>query len=237
MLGRYRGGANRWLEEVISNLEYRFGIKANREHIVSFEQNDQLRGLEFLSELIDSAINHQPLNLQYRTYNGKETNVVIHPYHVKQYNNRWFLFGLEQTPNGDWIANRPLDRIVKFSIANVPFIPNTSIDFTKHFDDVVGVTIPEDSVSKETVVLKFDAERFPYVVSKPIHHSQKILSMEDCTLQIEVRPNKELESVIFSYFPHVEVIAPASLREEFKEKIVNNLKKYMSVQKDCTDEK
>ena len=26
MLGRYRGGANRWLEEVISNLEFRFGI-------------------------------------------------------------------------------------------------------------------------------------------------------------------------------------------------------------------
>ena len=72
MLGRYRGGANRWLEEVISNLEYRFGIKANREHIVSFEQNDQLRGLEFLSELIDSAINHQPLNLLYRTYNEKK---------------------------------------------------------------------------------------------------------------------------------------------------------------------
>ena len=91
MLGRYRGGANRWLEEVISNLEFRFGIKTNREHIVSFEQNDQLRGLEFLSELIDSAINHQPLNLLYRTYNGKETTVVIHPYHVKQYNNRWFL--------------------------------------------------------------------------------------------------------------------------------------------------
>ena len=57
MLGRYRGGANRWLEEVISNLELRFGIKTNREHVVAFEQNEQLRGLEFLSELIDSAIN------------------------------------------------------------------------------------------------------------------------------------------------------------------------------------
>lgn len=236
MLGRYRGGANRWLEEVISNLEFRFGIKTNREHIVSFEQNDQLRGLEFLSELIDSAINHQPLNLLYRTYNGKETTVVIHPYHVKQYNNRWFLFGLEQTPIGDRIANRPLDRIVKFSIANVPFIPNTTIDFTTHFDDVVGVSIPEDCVVKETVVLKFAPERFPYAVSKPIHHSQKILSEEDCILQIEVRPNKELESVIFSYFPHVEVLAPASLREEFKEKISKNLKKYTSMQKGCIEE-
>ena len=234
MLGRYRGGANRWLEEVISNLELRFGIKTNREHVVAFEQNEQLRGLEFLSELIDSAINHQPLNLLYRTYNGKETNIVIHPYHVKQYNNRWFLFGLEQTPNGDRIANRALDRIVKFSKANVPFVPNTSIDFSTRFDDVVGVTIPDD-VQKETVVLKFEPDRFPYVVSKPIHHSQKVLSEEDCILQIEVRPNKELESVIFSYFPHVEVLAPASLREEFKEKIASNLKKYTSVQNGRTD--
>jgi len=236
MLGRYRGGANRWLEEVISNLELRFGIKTNREHIVAFEQNDQLRGLEFLSELIDSAINHQPLNLLYRTYNGKETNVVIHPYHVKQYNNRWFLFGLEQTPNGDRIANRALDRIVKFSISNVPFVPNTSIDFSTRFDDVVGVTIPDNDVQKETVVLKFEPDRFPYVVSKPIHHSQKVLNEDECILQIEVRPNKELESVIFSYFPHVEVLEPATLREQFKEKISNNLKKYLSVQKDRTDE-
>ena len=235
MLGRYRGGANRWLEEVISNLELRFGIKTNREHVVAFEQNEQLRGLEFLSELIDSAINHQPLNLLYRTYNGKETNIVIHPYHVKQYNNRWFLFGLEQTPNGDRIANRALDRIVKFSKANVPFVPNTSIDFSTRFDDVVGVTIPDDDVQKETVVLKFEPDRFPYVVSKPIHHSQKVLSEEDCILQIEVRPNIELESVIFSYFPHVEVLAPASLREEFKEKIASNLKKYTSVQNGRTD--
>ena len=199
MLGRYRGGANRWLEEVISNLELRFGIKTNREHVVAFEQNEQLRGLEFLSELI------------------------------------WFLFGLEQTPNGDRIANRALDRIVKFSKANVPFVPNTSIDFSTRFDDVVGVTIPDDDVQKETVVLKFEPDRFPYVVSKPIHHSQKVLSEEDCILQIEVRPNKELESVIFSYFPHVEVLAPASLREEFKEKIASNLKKYTSVQNGRTD--
>ena len=236
MLSRFRDGSrNAWLEEVISNLEFRFGIKTNQEHIVSFEQNGQLRGLEFLSELIDCAINHQPLNLLYRTYNGKETTVVIHPYHVKQYNNRWFLFGLEQTPFEDRIANRPLDRIVKFSLANVPFIPNTTIDFTTYFDDVVGVSIPEDCVGKETVVLKFNPERFPYAVSKPIHHTQKILSEDDCILQIEVRPNKELESVIFSYFPHVEVLAPASLREEFKEKIASNLKKYTSVQNGRTD--
>lgn len=236
MLARFRDGSkNAWLEEVISNLEFRFGIKANRENVVSFEQNDQLRGLEFLSELIDYAINHQPLNLHYKTYSGKEINVVIHPYHLKQYNNRWFLFGLEQSPYGDRISNRALDRIVKFSKSNVAFIPNTTIDFSKYFDDVVGVTIPDVSTQKEKIVLKFDADRFPYVVSKPIHHSQTVINQEECIIQIQVCPNNELYSCIFSFFPQVEVLQPTWLREDFQKKIAENLKKYLSMQKDCTN--
>ena len=46
MLARFRGTAtNVWLEEVISNLEYRFGLKSNAEHLVSFEQNEHLKGV------------------------------------------------------------------------------------------------------------------------------------------------------------------------------------------------
>ena len=41
MLSRYRGiPSHAWLEEVISNLEYRFGVKANSENVVAFEQNE-----------------------------------------------------------------------------------------------------------------------------------------------------------------------------------------------------
>ena len=58
---------------------------------------------------------------------------------------------------------------------------------------------------------------------------QKILSEEDCILQIEVRPNKEFESVVFSYFPDVVVVQPEWLRDEFQKKIKDNLKKYSSV--------
>ena len=94
MLGRFRGvPSNAWLEEVISNLEYRFGVKANTENVVAFEQNELLKGLEFLGELIDSALQHQPLLILYKTFTGNERQSVIHPYHLKQYNNRWFLMG------------------------------------------------------------------------------------------------------------------------------------------------
>lgn len=237
MLSRYRGiPANAWLEEVISNLEYRFGVKSNSENVVAFEQVEQLKGLEFLSDLIDAAVAHQPLMVHYCTYAGKEKESVLHPYHVKQYNNRWFLFGLEETSHGSRIANRPLDRIVKFSKADVKFIPNTEVDFKKHFQDVVGVTIPDDSVKLETVLLRFDKDRFPYVVSKPIHHSQTIADEEQHLIKIQVRPNKELEAMLLSFGPQVEILQPEWLRAQFSEKIKEYLKIYSSVQKDCTME-
>ena len=66
MLARFRGTAtNVWLEEVISNLEYRFGLKSNAEHLVSFEQNEQLKGVEHLADIIDATINHQTLDIVY----------------------------------------------------------------------------------------------------------------------------------------------------------------------------
>ena len=239
MLGKYRGVAgNAWLEEVISNLEYRFGIKSNKENVVSFEQNEMLKGIEHLSELIDSAVNHQPLQISYRSYKGKERTVIVHPYHLKQYNNRWFLFGLEENKQyGNRITNMALDRIVSYSHpADVAFIPNDDIDFSTHFNDVIGVTIPNDHPEPEKVVLKFDEKRFPYIVSKPLHTSQEVISEEEHTLSIKVRPNKELEAAIFSFGNQVEVLEPLWLRQQFAEKIAENYKKYFSVQIIRTEE-
>ena len=238
MLGRFRGGpSNAWLEEVISNLEYRFGVKTNKENVVAFEQNELLKGLEFLGELIDSALNHQPLNILYLTFSGAERSSIIHPYHVKQFNNRWFLIGLLQGEHGNILTNKALDRIVKFSRANVDFIPNMDIDFNEFFKDVVGVTIPEDHPEVENVVLKFDAARFPYVINKPIHHSQIVLDEKEHTIQLAVRPNKELEARIFSYGNQVEVLEPSWLREQIFEKFKQIVEIYSTVQKDRTIQK
>lgn len=235
MLGRFRGVSSKaWLEEVISNLEYRFGVKPNTENIVSFDQNELLKGLEFLGELIDSAMNHQPLSVLYCTFAGKETQTIIHPYHIKQFNNRWFLIGLQENEQGNYITNKALDRIIKFSRANVPFIPNKDIDFNEYFKNIIGVTIPEDYPEVENVILRFNAARFPYVVNKPIHSSQIVIDEENYTIQLSVRPNKELEARIFSYGNQVEVLEPHWLRQQIAMKFQEISKIYSSVKIDCT---
>ena len=236
MLGKYRGiPANAWIEEVISNLEYRFGIKANSENLISFEQNEQLKGLNFLSDIIDATINHQPLNIDYCTFKGNKIKMVIHPYYVKQYNGRWFLFGLDD--GYDRIANVALDRIQHINNASTAFKKNDSADFETYFDDIIGVTIPGEDVKKESVILRFTKERFPYVVSKPIHQSQRIIEGEDYEVEIQVKPNRELYQQIFSFIPDVEVISPQWLRVEIIEKMKKNLRKYSTMQNDRIDEK
>ena len=238
MLGRYRGiPSNAWLEEVISKLECRFDVKPNSDSVIEFEQNEQLKGLEFLSGLIDATVNHQPISLTYRSFKGTEQTTLIHPYYLKQFNNRWFLFGLEvKEQYVNRITNRALDRIVRFVVrTDVPFIPNESTDFKQYFSDIVGVTVPDEHLTPEKVVLKFDEKRFPYVVSKPIHNTQEIVDESEHTLSIMVRPNKELEAQIFSFGPQVEVLEPEWLRKQIAEKIAGIVKKYSYGKKDCTE--
>lgn len=234
MLSRFRGSAtNIWLEEVISNLEYRFGLKSNTEHLVSFEQNEQLRGIEHLANIIDATVNHQSLEIAYLTFRGSEIKMIVHPYYVKQYNGRWFLYGLNEELNR--ISNLALDRIQHYRKSEKPFKKNKDYDFSTYFDDVIGATIPNDGVKKETIGLRFSENRFPYVISKPIHKSQEIIDEEKCVVEIQVRPTRELDQQIFSFIPDVEVLYPEWYRQHICEKIEENFKKYLSVKKDCTD--
>lgn len=232
MLGRYRGlPSNVWLEGVISNLECRFGVKPKSDNVIEFEQNERLKGLEFLSVLIDVTIAHQTLKLTYRTYNGREQTTLFYPYYIKQYNSRWFVFGLERTDkHGEMIANKALDRIVGFEVlAEEPFVPNDKVDFKQFFNDIVGVTIPNEYQTPEEVVLKFDENRFPYIVSKPLHRTQVVVDEVEHTISIVVRPNKELISQILSFGCHVEVLSPQWLRQQIADNIALSAKKYSSL--------
>lgn len=233
MLSRYRGiPTNAWLEEVISNLEYRFGVKANSENLIAFEQNDMLKGLEHLAGIIDATINHQTLEIAYQSYWGEKRNIVVYPYYVKQYNGRWFLFGLNDEKGR--IESYALDRIESYASGTKPFVENATTDFASYFDDVIGVSVPYGDVATEEVVLRFSPQRFPYVLSKPIHSSQRVLS-EPNTVSIHVKPNRELSQQILSFIPDVEVLSPEWLRNEIRDKLKDNLQKYLSMHEDCTD--
>lgn len=213
-----------WLYEVMPRLEEMISMNHDEKShpIMGFDQNIYLKGIEeYLPTLFHAIKSKTVLKIEYRTYNDIKYNWTIHPYYLKQYNNRWFLLGLNEK---GLIANLAIDRIESINPALIPYIPNEEIDFDEYFDDIIGVTFDRRHENKTKILLQFDERRWPYIVSKPLHHSQ--INKGDRTIELNVRINKELISQILSYGNQVTVISPEELRMEIKEIYQQALNKY-----------
>ena len=234
-LTRFRGLPQYlWIEEVITNLEYRFNLDGKSVGLVCFDQNPLLKGLEYLGPIIDAATARKVLKINYHTYKngGRDMDFIIHPYYLKQYNNRWFAFGRNDA-TGE-ITNLALDRIKAITpMPEVEYYLNTEIDFDHHFDDVVGATVHRHKAA-ETIMLRATPSRYPYLESKPLHPSQRVVDRKQCIFSITVRPNLELEQQILSFGPDLEVLAPEDFRAQVAEKVKKLYNLYANVQTDCT---
>ena len=220
-----------WVEELLTNLRLRFGLRGIETNCIGFQQNRDMKGLRYLSILIDCVIKRQPITIDYRPFGRDTTKWNIHPYYLKQYNNRWFLLGYN--PEYEDLSIVAIDRIEGVTYWEEPFKRNLDFNFDAYFRDIIGVSI-EKSKGIEHIRLKFSKERLPYVISKPIHFSQELENEEDGIISIDVIPNKELLSELIWFRDDVEVLSPESLRTEIKEKISNMYKKYFGVKYDCT---
>ena len=215
MLNRYKGMPHfEWMEEILSKLEDSFHLKGNTDCVIGFDQNIDLKGIEFISPLFEAIVEKQVLNIQYQSFKSSTSQEsIVHPYFLKQYNNRWFLFGLTTTRNQ--ITNFALDRIVSITQTVIPYIPKpTTLDFDTYFEDVVGVTIPKGKTI-EKIVLQFAPERYPYICNKPLHPTQHCYDSEH-KITIEVMPNNELISLILSFGSQVKVLEPQHIVDKIK---------------------
>lgn len=226
-LSRLEGlSGEHWIEELLTNLRYRFGVKSGDNKVIEFEQNTELKGLRYLQDLINVTIKQIPINITYKAF-GKNSEVwTIHPYYLKQYNNRWYLLGYNEKYSD--LSIIPLDRIEGMETTDKKFIRNKDIDFSRYFRNIVGVSMEKEK-DVQQVRLKFDEKRFPYIISKPIHHSQIVEDEEQHIISLNVIPNKELISQIIWFGEDVEVLSPDWLREEIKKKISLMYKKYFVV--------
>lgn len=161
-----------WVDNVMQSLEYRFKLHGQADNIMGFEQCENLRGAEFLSMFVDAILNRKVLLVTYSTFSiGHICKWTLHPYYLKQYNSRWFLFAFN--PDFGALTNAPLDRITSAEVVeDIVFIPS-KIDFDHYFDNIIGVTLPHNNEKCEVseVILRFSKTRFPYVITKPLHPS------------------------------------------------------------------
>ncbi len=215
-----------WVNEIVTKINNGFEMQDNTSSIISFDSNQYLKGIEHLGELFNAINSSKAIKMVYRPFKSDhDIDLVLHPYYLKQYNNRWFLFGLNDKYKS--ISNMALDRIVSFETITLKFIKNKSINFNEYFEDIIGVTMP-DKGKLVKIELLFTNEEAPYVLTKPIHGSQKKKKHDEngLILTIEVIPNIEFEKLILSFGDKVKVISPKKISDLFKSKYISASKLY-----------
>jgi predicted DNA-binding transcriptional regulator YafY len=227
-LSRFKGMPQfEWMEEITTRLDAGLGLSHVPKQIIEFEQNKYLKGLEFISTLYDAIVYEKVLHLSYKSFKSEEIHsFTFHPYYLKQYNNRWFVFGF--TSEFSTISNFALDRIIELEENNtIEYFPNNSINFEDYFEDVIGVTVKENGPI-ERIDLEIDNSLFPYIQSKPLHDSQKVVNRTEnsTTIRLELQINYELITSLFSFGSRIKVIQPDLLKEEMIQRANSILKNY-----------
>lgn len=214
-----------WVQEIIPLLKSKFGLVPQQQEIIRFENNAELKGLDLIGPLFNAITNKRVLKVIYKDFkNAEPYEITFHPYYLKQYNNRWFVFGLHQEKDvPTW--NLALDRIEELAEIPARYQPS-SMDWDGYFYDIIGVSRPKDQLPIE-IQLQFSSSVAPYVVTKPIHPTQKHrTTASGLDVRIKVIPNYELQQLILSFGEQVQVLAPESLRQEILNRIAGAIAQY-----------
>ncbi|WP_341228438.1 WYL domain-containing protein [uncultured Arcticibacterium sp.] len=209
-----------WIHELVPKLQQGISPEQTSPTIIEFDNNHYLKGIEYLGTLHNAIFYKKVLSISYQPFeNELPFDIIIHPYFLKQYNNRWFLFGYNpERQIYNW--NLAIDRISSIVETKSKYHENTKINWSEYFDDIIGVTKPVEGLL-ENVILHFTGKTGKYMETKPIHGSQKSSWLENQTLEVrlEVIINYELERLILSYADSVVVIQPESLAQTVKERL------------------
>ena len=212
------------LDEIVPVMEDKLGVKDLNKNFISYGDNIDYKGYSHIGRLRKAIQDKLVLEIEYKPFNKPKSIVKLHPYHIKGFNNRYFLFGLNKESDFEF-DNLALDRIEKISASKEEYV-ESDIKWDEYFDDFVGVSNNE-KVPVEKIKLNFTANRYPYVITKPLHSSQVTPKNEpEGIVLLKVKVNRELKQMLYGFGSDVEVLEPASLREEMKEEAEKMLSNY-----------
>jgi predicted DNA-binding transcriptional regulator YafY len=230
MLKQFKGFSHfRELEGMVQKLEdHVYSQQSATNPVIDFEKNDNLKGLEYLDPIYQTIIKQEPIDITYQSFKARKASTfTFHPYLLKEFRNRWFVIGKrDREPT---ILNLALDRIIDI-------IPNEEViyqlgdfDSESYFKNVIGVSV-SNNVETQSVVLFVNHKHAPYILTKPLHHSQKVIQKDHygVTISLDVQLNFELEKEILSYGEAVRVLAPNRLKRNIRERLENANENYQS---------
>lgn len=190
------------------------------------DHNEYVGGLSYLTPLFNAIQYNNVLKIGYKPFDEDAMDLVFHPQYLKQYNNRWYIFGVEQN-HQDQIWNLALDRIESLATTKDYTYIKLDVDWNEYFEDIIGVT-NLDNAPVEKIHFLVHGKTAHYLYTKPLHGSQHSKWIDENTLDVtlNVKINFELTRTLLSYAPYITILEPQSLIDTHKESLQKALEQY-----------
>jgi hypothetical protein len=197
--------------------------KNNALSFVEFENKAAIESIPNFKIVLNAIQQQLPITFNHNSfYHLKQSIYTLKPYFLKQYQNRWYVIG--ETEKG--YRTFGIDRIENIKLGTKKFNPKTE-EAKDKFRNVIGLNYVDHKL--ETIKLSFDISQKPYLLSLPLHRSQKEINPDNGkTFDIELRihPNFEFRQLVLKYGSLVKVVEPKWLAEEIKEELRKGFERY-----------
>ncbi len=208
----------------IDKIVDRVSIASNPEeegvgNFVQFESPIVVGGNEYLPILFEAIKNNLLVEFDYASFvTGKLKSRKVTPLLLKEYRNRWYLISFDHAKED--IITFALERLSNLNVTQDHGARPMSFNPEHYFEYAFGITANNKSLP-ETVVLKSDKIAAKYIISQPFHKTQKVVKegKNRTTFELRIMISEEFIRTLLSYGGEIEVVAPASLREEIAKRV------------------
>ena len=200
-----------------------FKEKNNALSFVEFENKAAVETLPNFKTILTAIQKQLPITFKhYSFYHLKEESYTLKPYFLKQYQNRWYVIG--ETEKG--YRTFGIDRIDTIIQGTKKFKSKTE-EAKDRFSHVIGLNYADHPLEK--IKLSFHSSQKPYLISLPLHYSQKeipSINKDSFDIELLIHPNFEFNQQLLKYGSLVTILEPKWLADEVKKEIKKALENY-----------
>ncbi len=208
------------LDAMVQKLEDQvYAQKTHQKPVIDMEKNENLKGLGFLEPIYQAIIQKKVINLTYQSFKARNPSTYeFHPYLLKEFRNRWFIIGVKDKQIN--LITPALDRIIDVELTDALYRERPDFSADDYFKDAIGVSV-SPNLKPISVEFFVNHTHAPYVMTKPLHWSQKQIGRNHygVTFSMEVQHNFELEKELLAFGDGIMVIKPERLKRSIKARL------------------
>ena len=176
-------------------------------------------GEEHLDAITDAMSRSKCINITYHSYWMDAQNFTVEPYFIKFFRQRWYLIGHCHERNALRVYS--LDRMDSATISDRSFTMKGKNYPQVLYNDNFGIIHGEEETKAHDILLKFTTKQGQYIQTRPLHHTQEVISHDEnfIIFKLHMKVTLDLVQELLSYGSSLQVLSPDCLIKEIRKTI------------------